>query len=242
MTAAVIQLDFTLNFNWRTFLQPHENTCSRYYSANVGRFLQADPDPGKTQNPSTLVNKYMYVSGNPIINSDPTGKFILPLLAALMHTIAFVVELVILPLTIMLNPAAAISSLMLNFNLSIPGQLLNYLFTGEFASLEKFHGMTVVKNSMFGSLAGGGFTPGAAAFIAPTNGMTSSEIYQLMMHEYGHYLQYQLYGGWGYVGNALYYGFGSESIFECEAGKLSGFYASGGAQGNVNFHGGYACP
>jgi len=48
---------------------------ARYYSANVGRFLQADPDPGKIILPETIFNKYTYARNASTIFNDPTGKF-----------------------------------------------------------------------------------------------------------------------------------------------------------------------
>jgi RHS repeat-associated protein len=49
---------------------------ARYYDPSTGRFLQQDPDPGKLINPSTIITKYLYGLNNPIMFSDPTGRFI----------------------------------------------------------------------------------------------------------------------------------------------------------------------
>lgn len=56
---------------------------ARYYDSSIGRFLQKDPDPGKVMNPITVNNKYSYVGNNPIMNTDPSGKWFLALIAAM---------------------------------------------------------------------------------------------------------------------------------------------------------------
>lgn len=46
---------------------------ARYYDSNIGRFITADtvvPNPGKSQ----LMNRYMYVAGNPVTMNDPDGQ------------------------------------------------------------------------------------------------------------------------------------------------------------------------
>jgi RHS repeat-associated protein len=48
------------------------NKGSRFYNADIGRFLQPDtivPEPG---NPQAL-NRYSYVNNNPIRYNDPSG-------------------------------------------------------------------------------------------------------------------------------------------------------------------------
>lgn len=45
---------------------------ARYYSSAVGRFLSPDPMGGHYENPQTL-NKYAYVTNNPLTLTDPTG-------------------------------------------------------------------------------------------------------------------------------------------------------------------------
>ena len=46
--------------------------CESLYSADTGRLLQMDPDPGKVKLPSTLANKYTYALNNPT-NKIVTG-------------------------------------------------------------------------------------------------------------------------------------------------------------------------
>jgi RHS repeat-associated protein len=48
---------------------------ARYYDPSVGRFLQQDPDPGKLASPSTFLSKYIYGANNPVMYSDPSGRF-----------------------------------------------------------------------------------------------------------------------------------------------------------------------
>jgi RHS repeat-associated protein len=63
---------------------------ARYYDANIGRFLQQDPDPGKLANPISIANKYAYASNAPTVYTDPTGKFLfLAFLIPLFTTIAY---------------------------------------------------------------------------------------------------------------------------------------------------------
>jgi len=60
---------------------------NRYYDAHSGRFLQEDPDPGKLNNPITFNSKYIYANNNPVMYSDPTGRF--GFLAALAWTAVY---------------------------------------------------------------------------------------------------------------------------------------------------------
>lgn len=47
---------------------------ARYYSPDIGRFIQRDPDPGLVLNPISIVNKFAYVENNPIKFKDTMGK------------------------------------------------------------------------------------------------------------------------------------------------------------------------
>ncbi len=48
---------------------------ARMYDPELGRFLQRDPHPGKERYPLTLINKYSYANNNPLLYTDPSGKF-----------------------------------------------------------------------------------------------------------------------------------------------------------------------
>lgn len=48
---------------------------ARYYSSELGRFIQADPILGSIQDPLTL-NRYVYVKNNPLKFTDPTGNVV----------------------------------------------------------------------------------------------------------------------------------------------------------------------
>ena len=45
---------------------------ARYYSPELRRFINADIIPGEISDP-TLLNRYAYVNGNPVLNIDPFG-------------------------------------------------------------------------------------------------------------------------------------------------------------------------
>jgi len=45
---------------------------ARYLDPSIGRFISGDPFPGLIDNPSTQ-NAYLYVSNNPILDTDPSG-------------------------------------------------------------------------------------------------------------------------------------------------------------------------
>lgn len=55
---------------------------ARFYDADIGRFLQQDPEPGKLNAPSSVINKYIYVGNAPLMFADPSGKFLQFLLFA----------------------------------------------------------------------------------------------------------------------------------------------------------------
>jgi RHS repeat-associated protein len=46
---------------------------ARYYNPATGRFLSRDPEDGDPTNPDTL-HRYLYVHGDPVNASDPTGR------------------------------------------------------------------------------------------------------------------------------------------------------------------------
>jgi RHS repeat-associated protein len=57
---------------------------ARYYDPELGRFLQQDPDPGMRIRPLSIVNKYTYTLNHPTIETDPSGKSPILILALLL--------------------------------------------------------------------------------------------------------------------------------------------------------------
>jgi RHS repeat-associated protein len=54
---------------------------ARWYDPTIGRFLTRDPLPGLPSVPASL-NPYVYALNNPVLYTDPSGEFIVPLLLA----------------------------------------------------------------------------------------------------------------------------------------------------------------
>jgi RHS repeat-associated protein len=52
---------------------------ARWYDPATGRFLTRDPVPGVPMLPASL-NPYVYALNNPVLYTDPSGEFIIPLL------------------------------------------------------------------------------------------------------------------------------------------------------------------
>ena len=190
---------------------------ARYYLPEIGRFLQKDPEPGRLDISSTVVNSYIYASNNPAAYTDPSGK---SLWNAIVNTALFIGMAFLGPILLLVNPAWTLGNLMKTFNLSIPGQILNVAIIGKLAREDQFAGHTVVENSMFSG--GVGFTFGPVSFL-PKGAST-----RLRYHEIGHQLQYEKRGGWGYTlgatGGWIYEKFlkpdgGESAAFECQAGS-----------------------
>jgi RHS repeat-associated protein len=55
---------------------------ARYYDPTLGRWSQQDPLPGKLTDPNSL-NRYLYVSDDPVSLTDPSGKDPIPVLLLL---------------------------------------------------------------------------------------------------------------------------------------------------------------
>ncbi|WP_198524665.1 RHS repeat-associated core domain-containing protein [Paenibacillus phocaensis] len=51
---------------------------ARWYDPNAGRFVSKDPYEGSIDNPQSL-NRYSYVANNPLIYTDPSGQYIMPM-------------------------------------------------------------------------------------------------------------------------------------------------------------------
>ena len=61
---------------------------ARFYSPDIGRFIQEDPEPGRVGTPITLLSKYIYTGNNPIAYIDPSGRSFLSNVLAIGLTIA----------------------------------------------------------------------------------------------------------------------------------------------------------
>lgn len=173
---------------------------ARYYDANIGRFLQQDPDPGKLNIPSTLVNKYIYAMNNPIMLKDPSGmSWLSDLVDYAFVGLAGIYNILVGIIT--LDPAMILSGLALavEFVLGPVGLVMN----GRLPKAGKFHGAWYVENSVTTELFAGGtsYSLGPVMFLQAEWRMKEKgdTLEQVRMHEYGHYLQYKEWGGWKYI-------------------------------------------
>ena len=173
---------------------------ARYYLPEIGRFLQKDPEPGKLNIAASMVNGYAYVANNPINLADPSGRSFFSTIGALALSVVVTAALPALLLASvvisLVDPALGLSLGAASLNLSIPGQFINVLGTGKLAELHGFNGVPYIKNSVLPEIVGRkAFSLGAAAFIDSEH----SDDPGTLMHEYGHSLQYEAWGGWEYI-------------------------------------------
>ena len=56
---------------------------ARYYDPSTGRFMQMDKDPGSVQDPSSIINKFIYAGNNPLNFVDPSGKAFFSIVAGI---------------------------------------------------------------------------------------------------------------------------------------------------------------
>ncbi|MBI2519947.1 MAG: hypothetical protein HYV97_06010 [Bdellovibrio sp.] len=173
---------------------------ARFYDPVTGRFQQADPAPGKLSAPITVGNKYIYTGNNPITRTDPSGKSFWSTIASV--AIAVVVtaalpEILIAAVVIaVFDPAMGLSIGAAALNLSAYGQAINLVGTGNLAELHFYEGTPYIKNSVLPEMLGvPAFSLGFMAFI----GSDYSDDPEVLMHEYGHTLQYKDWGGWKYM-------------------------------------------
>lgn len=150
---------------------------ARYYDANIGRFLQQDPNPGILSLPITAVNKYVYASNSPTVFRDPTGRDFFS------DAFRFVGDVIL----------TAIAIYVTIFDIAI-GTVGAILGLREFPKLHIEEDGWTVENSFFAD-AFDSASWGPAIFLSSENEYGG----ETWKHEYGHRLQYQEWGGWGYM-------------------------------------------
>ncbi len=176
---------------------------ARHYDPSLGRFLQRDPHPGSMLAPRTVVNSYSYAGNNPVAFTDPTGNFFfaIPVLiglagvgigAAVGYTGAALIAWAVLDPMSFFSGILLVGEVVLSpVNLILYGRLPEFSFVGGYGGIG-------VRNSVWGNLGGsvgmsGAFSTGAAFFAH------NDADEETIRHEAGHVLQWQDYGGWGYV-------------------------------------------
>lgn len=194
---------------------------ARYYDANIGRFLQKDPDPGKLTSPNTFLSKYSYGANMPTMATDPTGKaFFIPLMIFLGK---LVVSAVVSGLI-----AGTISGL-------IAGAISKGPFWDAFAS-------AFVTGFVAGAAGGAiGFAAGGIAAAAGAGAGTAQVIGGLATGAYGGYSAYEATGnigwailgfGFGYISGTLSAGAGYNA--SGEFGRATGLYNVSGRAYTTN--------
>jgi len=168
-------------------------------------------------------------------------------------TVALGMLITVAPTAFFIDPAWTVSNVMVAFNFTPVGLMVNYGVTGilsgkpRLPELTKFNGRYVEKNSMYGYI--GSFDskkllslsnvikllrPGGYSKVFGPGGYTPGPISfvspgasdSLIQHETGHQMQYEQHGGW-YMLKEWPEDFPNQNDqFECEAGKLSGSYSS----------------
>jgi len=168
---------------------------ARYYDPSSGRFIQHDPHPGKLRLPLSVTNKYTYAGNNPLMYRDPAGlNFFDDLFDFVFVGAAAIMNLVVGIFTLDIARIISGVALALEFVLAP----LNLLFNGKLPKYSDFKGMGVVKNSFLSSLdSAPGFSLGPVTFISPND--DKEDELNIIRHEYGHYLQYQKWGGWKFI-------------------------------------------
>lgn len=162
---------------------------ARYYDPSTGRFLQKDPDPGKLGDPRTFLSKYVYCGNNPIMNTDPNGKFFfVPVLIFLGQLIATSIVSGLI--------AGTVSGI-------ISGALYHGSFWTGFAA--GFAG-GFVQGAIGGAIA---FTGGAAAAALGASANIAQLVGGIVGGAYNGYSAYQATGNLGWAALAFTGGFAS---------------------------------
>ncbi|MBL7716959.1 MAG: hypothetical protein JNL01_15960 [Bdellovibrionales bacterium] len=165
---------------------------ARYYDPNTGRFLQKDPEPGKTEMPSTVVNSSIFVLNNPLNLADPTGRF--PWLLAIgymlvsSHILATVSTLVHVILND--NPDTMFYAKVFAFNALVGFGMLGFGALAYSPTGVEFSGVSA---QLTGISDFGGLSIGPVNLVGgSSNGVaySASEIAKLMKHEASHSIQW----------------------------------------------------
>ncbi len=187
---------------------------ARFYDPNTGRFLQKDPEPGKVNFPSTIINSYIYVLNNPVNLLDPTGRDIWGGLALLLSGIVTsVATLIFAPV---LGPAVAL----------IAGAIGSGLISASFPAFQNKSGQEIgdaFLGSILGTVLTVGIGAGVGALVRPLLGKTAGIILGGLAGG--------AFGGWmGTRGRT-----GNEAIGYGIAGAFFGAFLGGFGAANLSF-------
>ena len=172
----------------------------RIYDANIGRFMQADPN---IQSPANLqnYNRYSYVLNNPLSMTDPSGFFFKSLIKFVKKHWKAIVAIVVTYIT-----AGAASGWAASWGFAA-GTLGNAVVAGAIAG------------------AAGGFT-GGALMTGSLRGALRGALAGSIAGAAGGYANFGSVGGWGDAGKRI----AMAAAGGCGAGKVSGGSCSKGAR------------
>jgi len=210
---------------------------NRVYDPSTGRFLQKDPEPGKISSSTSVINSYAYTFNNPMLFSDPNGKFGFLLAALYVVAQSAIVAGAVTAIQIGLSggdfswsnfrdrfyPNFAVIA-----SVSVAG--LAIMGSGSAASYQIQNGFMTVQNASLASGAQGasfGLTIGASG-----SGTIAADLF---LHEVGH-MMFQflpMVGAGSYMG----YNWGEKHNMGGFAGGTLGGLAGAGAYGAM---GGYS--
>lgn len=169
---------------------------ARYYDPATGRFLQEDPQPGKTSSPLTMVNRHAYAMNLPTMITDPSGEF--GFLMAFAWTAIYSAAISALQAGIQTDWGrkggfwnAFGRNFVVNFAISAVG-LFSAGIQAGFTNTQFGIGLGGVYNTS--NLITRGFSFG---FFQATGGE------DILMHEVGHSINFALYGATWDVGTRL---------------------------------------
>lgn len=135
---------------------------ARYYDANSGRFIQADPIPGVQGLPLTVNSPYIYALNNPAMNVDPSGK-ILPVLA-----VAFIVGGSLNSYLARDNGKPWYQNFYVGGGIAAGGVVVGAAGIWAGASLATYMGGSAMAGAMVGGgIAGGGYSYGVQRIMNP---------------------------------------------------------------------------